>query len=91
MKTRWFAAAGFGALALGVAATTAQAAPVVELGAIKAHAGDTGAIEKVTWGWHRRCYWHNGYRTCDWGRHHWRRYHHHSWGWRRDWHYHHRY
>ena len=87
MKTRWLAAAGFGAFALGIATTTAQAAPVVDLGAIKAHAG---AIEKVTWGWHRRCHWHNGYRTCGWGRH-WHRYHHHSWGWRRDWHYHHRY
>lgn len=91
MKSKLFAAAGFGVLALGIIATAAQAAPMVDLGAVKAHAGDSGGVEKVTWGWHRHCYWRYGHRYCSWGRHHWRRHHHHSWGWRRGWDYRHRY
>ncbi len=91
MKTKLLAAAAFGALLFGIVAATAQAAPVVDAGAIKAHAGDSSGIEKITWGRHRHCSWHRGHRHCYWGRYHWRRHHYHAWGWRRGWHYHHRY
>ncbi len=87
-KTQSLAATAFGAVALCIAATTVHAAPVTGAGTIAIHAGNSGEIEKVTWG--RHCYWHHGYRYCGWRRHYWRPYHYHRWSWRHRWH-HHRY
>jgi hypothetical protein len=69
-----------GALALGFVAPAAHAAPGI--GGIRSHAGDAGQIEKVTYGWHRHCYWRYGYRHCHWGHRHWRG---HSYGGYRHW------
>ena len=71
--TTSLAAAAFAALALDLEATSVQAAPLggPAAGAIRAHAGDAGQIEPVTWGG-RHCYWHHGHRYCHWGQGHWR-------------------
>jgi hypothetical protein len=98
-KTRSFAAGIIGALVLGIVATTADAAPALGVtGAVRAQADDSRPIAKVTWGWHRGCYWHHGYRYCSWGHRHWHHYrpYYRGWGWhswRRHygWHGYHRY
>src|SRR5262245_60355681 len=60
MKARTILSAAFGALALGFAATSAQAAPAVGgLAALADDAAGAGQVEKVTYGygWRR----HSGY------------------------------
>src|SRR5688572_14708970 len=49
MKMKHALCAAFGALALGLVATTAQAAPLAGLGAADAKAADSGVVEKATW------------------------------------------
>lgn len=91
MRMKTLAAAAFGALALGLAATAADAAPAIGFAnPIKAHSGDAGQIEKVTFGWRWHCYWHHGHRYCYWGHRHWRGHHwghRHGWGPRHSWRY----
>jgi hypothetical protein len=86
MNTRSILSAALGAVALGLAVTTAQAAaPLAATPAIRADAGPDGLVETATFGWRRHCYWHHGYRHCHWGhRHWWRHYwdHPHYWRWR---------
>lgn len=82
MTMKSILSAGLGAVALGLVATAAQAAPVSSLiGAVDRDAARSGAVENVTWG--RRCHWHRGYRHCWYGH----RYHrwHHRYGHRRGW------
>jgi hypothetical protein len=67
MKMKHVLAAGFGALALGLVATTAQAAPVGGLvGAVESNATDASLVEKATFG-HRRYGYHYGYRPYYYG------------------------
>jgi hypothetical protein len=88
MHTRSILSAVLGAVALGLAATTAQAAaPLAATPAIRADAGADGLVETATFGWRRHCYWHHGYRHCYRGHHHYWR--HHYWGWRHHWRWHH--
>ena len=62
MKMKHVLAAGFGALALGLVAATAQAAPVGGLvGAVEATARDSGLVQKTTW-YGRYHGYHYGYR-----------------------------
>lgn len=50
MKMKYVLSAGFGALALGLVATTAQAAPIAGLGgAADAKTADSGLVEKANW------------------------------------------
>jgi hypothetical protein len=91
MKSKLLAGAVVGALALAALGAAAQAAPAFDVtGALRSQAADGGRIAKVTWRWHRVCYWHHGYRTCSWGHRHWRSHHRawagYHWGWRRGWH-----
>ena len=86
-KTKSLVATAFSALALGLAATAVEAAPIGITGATRTNVGDAGQIEQITYGWHRHCYWRNGYRYCHWGNRHWRGHHyggyrhwgHHNW------------
>jgi len=79
MKTTPLTAAAASALLLALAAAAAEAAPGIALsGTVKSHAGP---IARVTFGWHRGCYWHGGYRPCHWGQRYWGGYP--SWGYRR--------
>ena len=75
MKMQTILSAGLGALALAVLAPTAQAAPAPGL-AVAINREATSAVEQVTWGYRRHCYWHHGYRYCGWGHHHYK------WGYR---------
>jgi hypothetical protein len=84
MQTKARAAAAFIALVLCLVATATRAAPALGMaGAIRSHAGQSGQVEQVTWGWHRHCHWRHGYRHCYWDRHHWRGHYwrHHRWYW----------
>jgi hypothetical protein len=69
MKMKHVLAAGFGALALGLVATTAQAAPVGGLvGAVESNATDASLVEKATFGHRRYGYgYHYGYRPYYYG------------------------
>ena len=79
MKTRSLTAAAAGALLLALATSAAEAAPSIAVtGAVKS---DAGRIATVTFGWHKGCYWHWGYRHCHWGHTYWGGYP--SWGYRR--------
>jgi len=67
MQARTFLSAAFGALALGLAATSAQAVPAGgNLATLKADVADAGQVEKMTYGYgyRRHCHWHYGYRHC---------------------------
>jgi hypothetical protein len=66
-------------LLLALAASAADAAPGIAVSA--AIKSDAGRIEPVTYGWHKGCYWHWGYRHCRWGHRAWGG--HPSWGYRR--------
>ena len=58
--------AAAGCLALGLAALSAQAAPVGSATAdLKAAAGQSSSVEKADY---RRCWWRNGRRYCRWVR-----------------------
>jgi hypothetical protein len=62
MKLKHAVSAAFGALALGLAASTAEAAPLAGAGGIvDAPPAATGLAEKVHWWGHRRHYGHYGY------------------------------
>ena len=70
MKMKSLLSAGLGALALGLVATAAQAAPAGLAGAIDPSAGRSGLAEKVTWygdrhygRYHRPYYEHRWYRA----------------------------
>jgi hypothetical protein len=67
MRMKQVLSAGFGALALGLIATSAQAAPVGGLSAA-AQSGttDAGLVEKVHWYGHRYG-WHYGYKPYYYG------------------------
>lgn len=50
MKIKYVLSAGFGALALGLVATTAQAGPIAGLGgAVDAKMAESGLVEKANW------------------------------------------
>src|SRR5262245_29086435 len=56
--------AAAGALALGLATMTAQAAPAAGTTTdLKAAAGTETSVDKVAY---RRCWWHHGHRHCRW-------------------------
>jgi hypothetical protein len=61
MKMKHVLSAGFGALALGLVAGTAQAAPIGGLGVGDVKAADAGLVEKVHW-YGRGYGWHYGYK-----------------------------
>lgn len=61
MQARHFLSAAFGALALGLAATSAQAAPAAGMVAtLQADVADAAQVEKVTYGYRY------GYRDYGW-------------------------
>jgi hypothetical protein len=63
--------AGLGAIALGLVATSAQAAPASGLlAAVDKDAWRASPVETVTWYGRRHCYWHHGYRHCWYGYRH---------------------
>ena len=68
-KQKLSVALGAAILGLGVVVGLAGPAPAAPgiAGALMTHAGDAGQVEKVTYGWHRHCYWRYGYRHCHWG------------------------
>jgi hypothetical protein len=88
MKYASHAATIAGAVVLALAASAVEAAPAIGItGAIK---GETGHIEKATYGWHKHCYWRWGYRHCHRSHKYWGGYPY--WGSYRKWgHYHGRY
>ena len=62
MKMKHVVSAAFGAFALGLAATAAQAAPLAGPGsAVQANAAETGVVEKVHWYGRRHYGWNYGY------------------------------
>jgi hypothetical protein len=62
MRMKHILSVGFGALALGLVATGAQAAPVGGLGAAAAANGtDAGLVENVTWYGRHHYRYHYGY------------------------------
>jgi hypothetical protein len=76
MKTTLLAAAA--ALLFALATSAAQAAPSIAVsGALQP---DADQIEPVTYGWHKGCHWHWGYRHCHWSHPSWR---YPAWGYRR--------
>jgi hypothetical protein len=90
MKMKSLLSAGLGALALGLVATAAQAAPAGLAGAIDQSAGHSGLVEKATWygdryygHYHRPYYGYRWYRHRHYGYGHYgyRRYGHHHYGW----------
>lgn len=87
MRMKHVLSAGFGALALGLVATSAQAAPVVGLvNAAETNATDAGLVEKVHWYGHRYG-WGYGYKPYYYGHYgYYRPYYHYRWhrpyGWR---------
>jgi hypothetical protein len=67
--------AGLGVCALGLVATTAQAAPAAGLtDAIDRDAARSGLVESVTWYGRRHCHWDYGYRYCWYGHRYYRPY-----------------
>ena len=87
MKMQSILSAGLGALALAALASTAQAAPTAGLAAAIDREA-TSAVEQVTWGYRRHCYWHRGYRHCWWGHRRYEKWYRYDYGYRN---YHHRY
>ena len=80
MSMKSLLVAGIGAIALGLVATSAEAAPGGGLAAIDREAAQSSPIETVTWYGRRHCWWHGGYRHCGYGyrRYGWRGYY--GWG-----------
>ena len=79
MKSTSLAAAAAGVLLLALATSAAVPAPsIAASGAIKS---DAGRIETVSYGRHKGCYWHWGYRRCHWAHRYWGGYP--AWGYRR--------
>ena len=67
MRMKHILSAGFGALALGLVATNAQAAPVGGLvNAVGTNVTDAGLVENVHWYGHRYG-WHHGYKPYYYG------------------------
>ena len=67
MKTTFLA--GAAALLFALATSAAQAAPSIAVsGALQP---DADHIETATYGWHKGCYWHWGYRHCHWSHRSW--------------------
>ena len=89
MRMKHALSAGFGAVALGLVATSAQAAPVGGLvNAVEINTTDAGLVEKVHWYGHRYG-WHHGYKPYYYGHYghygHYRPYYyrwHKPYGWR---------
>jgi hypothetical protein len=70
MKMKSLLSAGLGALALGLVATAAQAAPAGLAGAIDQSAGHSGLVEKATWYGDRYYgHYHRPYYGYRWYRH----------------------
>jgi hypothetical protein len=63
MKTRHYLAGLSAAVALGLLAATAQAAPAGSTSSAAATAGTASAVEKVAY---RRCVRRDGARVCGW-------------------------
>ena len=67
MNTTFLTAAA--ALLFALAISAVQAAPSIAVsGALQS---DADRIEIVTYGWHKGCYWHWGYRHCHWSHRSW--------------------
>src|SRR5262245_7694738 len=75
MKMKHVLAAGFGALALGLVATSAQAGPVGGLvSAVPSSATDAGQVEKVHWYGHYRSHRYYGHYGHHYGHYHFKPY-----------------
>jgi hypothetical protein len=61
MYKTWLIGAA-GAVALGLIASTAQAAPIGGLADTRNTATQNGNVDSVAWV--RRCHWHRGHRHC---------------------------
>jgi hypothetical protein len=91
MNMRKLLLAAVAALGLGVVATSASAAPLGALGTAKPEAGETSAVDNVTYRYVRQCGWRWGHYRC-WHARVWtpgpvygfyhgpRRWHHHRYG-----------
>lgn len=63
MKMKYWLSASAGALALGLMAVSAEAAPLSSAaGDLKASAGQTSAVDQVYW--RRHCWRHRGHLHC---------------------------
>lgn len=56
--------AAIAAFGMGIVATSASAAPLGALGAAKPEAGETSAVDKVTYRYARQCGWRWGHYRC---------------------------